>query len=80
MNSIANVVDWHKYAYTVLGIIGLIATGIIAQPQIVPLSINDIVGWMPFILLLDGSVGAFLPRIQTSTGPGAAPILSPPAK
>lgn len=79
MNAIAQIQDWHRYAYIAMGILGVILAGIIAQPAIVPPPIHDIVGWAPFLLLMEGAVASGLPRIQTSTGPGAAPILSPPA-
>ena len=78
MTAISNIQNWHRYVLTALGIIGALMTAIIAQPAVVPLPLHDLVSWAPFILLVDGSIVAFLPRVQTSTGPGAAPILSPP--
>jgi hypothetical protein len=79
VTAISNIQNWHRYVLTALGIIGALMTAIIAQPAVVPLPLHDLVSWAPFILLIDGSIVAFIPRIQTSTGPGAAPILSPPA-
>lgn len=78
MNTIANVQNWHRYVLAGLGIIGLVLTGIITQPSIVPPPLHDVVGWAPLGLLIEGSIVACLPRAQLPTGPGAPPILSPP--
>lgn len=77
MQAIANVPNWHYLAYSILAALlavgTLMVTNVIAVP---PVLVPD----MPWIVLAVSFLGFFLPRLQTQTGPGAPPILSPPPK
>jgi len=79
MKSFANIPNWHRIVYILIGLGGAlvaILTAIELSPDIVP---GDLKHFLPYIPLALVVLSAFLPRVQTATGPGAAPLISPPA-
>ena len=75
MNAIAQIPDWHKYLlailYTLSAVCAAVSTGALALPP-------GLTQLAPYAALGSFVLASFLPRIQTSTGPGAPPIISPP--
>jgi len=77
MKAIANLENWHYFAYSILFALAAVCTGVVSGVVIVPEGLKDVA---PYAGLVGIFLAAFLPRIQTQTGPGAPPILSPPPK
>ncbi len=77
MSTISNIPNWHAYAYSILFAIAALCTAIVAGAVTVPPGLHDAAQYAGLVSVF---LAAFLPRIQTQTGPGAPPILSPPAK
>ena len=77
MKSVSNVYDWHQYVYAVLAAILAVCLAIQADVINLPPYLE---GGQFYAAVLVVFISAFLPRIQTQTGPGAPPILSPPVQ
>ena len=80
MNAIAQLPNWHRWVIGILGVILVIATGIVSTPSVVPPDLHALVVYSPLVILIVGGALANLPRLALPTGAGAPPIESPPAK
>ena len=67
--------NWHRYVIAILVAFLAVATAVMTGAVMVPPALASVA---PYAGLVVVALTAFLPRIQTETGPGAAPLLSPP--
>lgn len=76
-NSLQQTVNWHYYVYSFLA--AILAVCIAVQTSVLTLP-PALAGGQFYAAVLVVFLTAFLPRIQTQTGPGAEPLISPPPK
>lgn len=73
---VQQVVDWHYYVYSFLASVLAVCLAIQANILTLPPSLTGAQFYVAVAVIF---LTAFLPRLQTQTGPGADPIVSPPA-
>jgi hypothetical protein len=74
-NAIGNIKDYHRYILAALYTLAAICTAVSTDALKLPPALETLAPWAAFGAF---ALASFLPRIQTSAGPGADPILSPP--
>lgn len=75
--SVSSIPNWHKYLISFLMALAAVCGAILTGAVVVPPELQHIAGYAG---ITEVFIVAFLPRIQTDTGPGAPPIISPPPK
>ena len=73
--NIAQIQNWHYYVYSFLAAFLAVCVAVTSGVLSVPPGLASVAPYAGFAVVF---LTAFLPRLQTSTGPGAAPLLSPP--
>lgn len=72
-----SIENWHSYVYAILFAFLAVCTAVISGVITVPPGLASVAPYAGIAVVF---LTAFLPRIQTATGPGAPPLISPPPK
>ena len=77
MKSLSQIPNWHIYVYAILVGFLAVCAAVVSGTLAVPPGLAGVAPYAGFAVIF---LTAFLPRAQTATGPGAVPLISPPAK
>jgi hypothetical protein len=77
LTAVKQTKDWHRYVLAGLYTLSAICTAVATDALKLPPALETLAPWAAFGAF---ALATLLPRIQTSTGPGADPVISPAPK